>query len=119
MIFRLVIFEIAREDCAPDVDLRLQVLDRMFKYFGPAPPAFFDHIGLDSLDKEEQEVLLRLNHFDEHNKLEPFWDWATTGDPSVDEETFSFLRRMLSLDPGGRATIDKVLDDPWWNNYGH
>ncbi|ERF74133.1 hypothetical protein EPUS_09229 [Endocarpon pusillum Z07020] len=118
VVFRLMIFGIYPEHRTPDVDLRWQVLERMFRYFGPSPPAFFDHIGLDSLDKVEQEVLLRLNHFEQHNKREPFWDWATTGDPSMDEETFSFLRKMLSLDPGRRATMDQVLDDPWWNNYG-
>ena len=113
-----MIFAIAPEDRVPDVDLRLQVLERMFRFFGPAPPAFFDHVGLDSLDKVEQEALLSLDHFEQGNEREPFWDWANTGDHSMDEETFSFLRRMLSLDPGRRATIDKVLDNPWWNRYG-
>ncbi|KAF7509651.1 hypothetical protein GJ744_007522 [Endocarpon pusillum] len=112
---RFMIFEIHPDDRVPDVDLRWQVLERMFKFFGPAPPAFFDHIGFDSLDKEGQGHLLRLDHPEQRNQREQFWDWVNTGHAETDELIFSFLRKMLTLDPGRRATIDKVLDDPWWD----
>ncbi|KAI0013538.1 kinase-like protein [Xylariaceae sp. FL0662B] len=92
------------------------ILEAMIRYFGPVPDGLLERVRNGSADHESAQILegmrnamLELPYEDE--RLE---GWDEKRFPNLNSEVKRVLSRMLNFDPNKRATIDEILEDPWW-----
>ncbi|KAK5093758.1 hypothetical protein LTS08_008822 [Lithohypha guttulata] len=87
------------------------ILYKLLSIFGPLPPELITHVN----DEYWGELLTALSQVvaDEDSSVR-FEQWGENVFPNLDRETKRVISRMTSLDPKGRATMDEILEDPWW-----
>lgn len=94
--------------------LLLEILTRHFNYFGPLPVELLDRVN----DIEQSKLLKLASELsDQTVKEDPWWrieQWPEDIIPHVDIVGRSLISRMSKLDPAARATMDEVLEHPWW-----
>lgn len=79
--------------------------------FGPLPPGLITHIN----DEYWGELLTALSQVvAEEDPSGRFELWEESTFPNLDSEAKRVISRMTNLDPKKRATIDQMLEDPWW-----
>jgi len=119
VMLRINILGFIQEELQPDVDTGPQVMDRMIRYFGLVPDTLFNDIP-----NQWRQILQILNDsYSNEESFEPFSDWGQNvfpilvTDPNfeyLDPSFKRFIGRMMSMDPDKRATVEELLDDPWW-----
>lgn len=88
------------------------VLYKLLSMFGPVPPGFIAHMN----DEYCVELLTALSEaVAEEDPSVRFKQWEESTFPNLDHETKRMILRMTDLNPKNRATIDQILEDPWWN----
>ena len=50
---------------------------------------------------------------DEDQRM-PFEQWDEKAFPNLDLEAKRMILKMTDLDPKQRVTMDRILEDPWW-----
>jgi len=119
VMLRINILSFTQEELQPDVDTGPQVMDRIIRYFGLVPDALFHNIP----DQWRQILQVLNDSYCNEESLEPFSEWGQTvfpilgTDPNfeyLDSGFKRFIERMMSMDPDKRATVEELLDDPWW-----
>lgn len=119
VMLRINILGFTQEELQPDVDTGPQVMDRMIRYFGLVPDALFNDIP-----NQWRQILQVLNDsYCNEESFEPFSEWGQrvfpilVTDPNfeyLDSGFKRFIGRMMSMDPDERATVEELLNDPWW-----
>jgi len=119
VMLRINIFGFTQEELQPDIDTEPQVMDRMIRYFGLVPDALFKDIT----DQWRQILQVLNDSYCNEESFEPFSEWGQrvfpilATDPQfeyLDSGFKNFIGRMMSMDPKKRATVEELLDDPWW-----
>jgi serine/threonine protein kinase len=88
------------------------ILYKLLSMFGPVPPELITHIN----DEYWDELLTALSEaVAEEDPSVRFEQWEESTFPNLDHETKRMILRMTDLNPKNRATIDQILEDPWWN----
>lgn len=94
--------------------LLLKILTRHFNMFGPLPTALLEHI---KNEKWNGYLKIASEISDKIVDESPGWrieQWPEDTIPYVDPVAKSLISRMSKLDPAARATIDEILEHPWW-----
>ncbi|KAL6240886.1 hypothetical protein RBB50_012145 [Rhinocladiella similis] len=87
------------------------ILYKLLSMFGPLPPGLITHIN----DEYWGELLTALSQVvAEEDPSGRFELWEESTFPNLDSEAKRVISRMTNLDPKKRATIDQMLEDPWW-----
>ena len=87
------------------------ILYKLLSMFGPLPPELITHVN----DVYWGELLTALSQvIADEDPSEHFKQWEEHLFPNLNTETKRLILRMMNLDPKKRATIDQVLEDPWW-----
>lgn len=88
------------------------ILYKLISIFGPLPPELSKHVD----DEYWGELLTALSQVvADEDPSGLFEQWAENVFPNLDPETKRVISRMTNLDPKKRATMDQILEDPWWN----
>lgn len=87
------------------------ILYKLLSMFGPAPPELITHVN----DEYWGEWLTTFSQVvvDEDPSAR-FEQWEEKVFPNLDSEAKRVILRMTKLDPKKRATMDQILEDPWW-----
>ena len=105
------IFGFESEKLEEGVLPEIEVLERMMSYFGPVPEGLLEHIN----HNEWCNALITLSaSFDKENPPRPFALWDEQYFPYLDSDFKRLVDRMMNLDPSKRATVNDLLNDPWW-----
>lgn len=87
------------------------ILYKLLSIFGPLPRELITHVN----DEYWGELLKALSQVvageDPSGRFE---QWQENLFPNLDPETKRVISRMTNLDPKKRATMDQILEDPWW-----
>ena len=112
-VLRIIIFGIDRENLEEGVSPEEEVLKRMISYFGPVPLGLLKHVDQD----EWCTSMIRMNStFNKSNPAMPFRLWNEQGFPRLESDFKRLVSKMMDLDPAKRASVDELLEDPWWNS---
>jgi serine/threonine protein kinase len=88
------------------------ILYKLLSIFGPLPPELITHVN----DEYWGELLTALSQvIANEDPKKHFEHWEEKNLPNLNSETKRVILRMTNLDPKKRATIDQILEDPWWN----
>ena len=96
-------------------ELELETMTRHLVFFGPLPEALIKLVG----DEKWCEFLREASQMAADLEANEYPDarleqWADEMIPNLDAEAKRMISRMAKINPAERATIDDVLDDPWW-----
>ncbi len=87
------------------------ILYKLLSIFGPLPPELITHVD----DEYWGELLTALSQaVADEDPSGLFEQWEENVFPNLDPETKRVVSRMTNLDPKKRATMDQILEDPWW-----
>ena len=87
------------------------ILYKLLSIFGPLPPELITHVN----DEYWGELLMALSQVvADEDPSDHFEQWEENVSPNLDPETKRVISRMMKLDPKKRATMDQILEDPWW-----
>jgi serine/threonine protein kinase len=87
------------------------ILYKLLSLFGPAPPELLALID----DEYWTELLTALSEVViEEDPGTRFAQWQQGQLPNIDHRTKDLILKMTNLSPLKRATIDEILNDPWW-----
>lgn len=100
------------EELAKDgVEAEQYLLYKLLATFGPAPPGLIKHI-------DHEEAAHFLTEISEAVSAgvpdKPFAQWTESELPNLDAEAKRMILRMTNLDPAKRATMERIMEDPWW-----
>ncbi|KAK5093980.1 hypothetical protein LTS08_008764 [Lithohypha guttulata] len=84
---------------------------KLLSVFGPLPPELVTHVNDEDWGELFTALSLVVAHEDPSARFE---QWGKDVFPNLDPETKRVLSRMTNLDPKRRATMDEILEDPWW-----
>ncbi|EEQ35180.1 conserved hypothetical protein [Microsporum canis CBS 113480] len=104
-------FEQLRKD---EVDPELEIMGRLIAFFGPVPDELVTHVQ----HEEWGRVMTVLSESTmDGGPVGPgrFAKWAEKEYPNLDSEAKRMLLRLMNLGPSKRATMEEILEDPWWN----
>ncbi|KAM5442569.1 hypothetical protein MferCBS31731_002448 [Microsporum ferrugineum] len=104
-------FEQLRKD---EVDPELEIMGRLIAFFGPVPDELVTHVQ----HEEWGRVMSVLSESTmDGGPVGPgrFAKWAEKEYPNLDSEAKRMLLRLMNLGPSKRATMEEILEDPWWN----
>ncbi len=91
-----------------------EILHRHLLYFGPLPDGLLQQIK----DESWCDALKKLSEMAEVTANDDpgvrFEQWGEDVAPNLSPEAKSMISRMTNLNPAARATIDEVLEHPWW-----
>jgi serine/threonine protein kinase len=108
---RINIFGIQIEDRDEGISPEDEVLKRMIMYFGPVTLGLLEHVN----DDQWCSAMIKLNSsFNIDNPARPFSLWDERGFPGLESDFKRLVGRMMALDPAERATVNELLEDPWW-----
>jgi serine/threonine protein kinase len=108
---RINIFGIQIEDRDEGISPEHEVLKRMIMYFGPVTLGLLEHVN----DDKWCSAMIKLNSsFNKDNPARPFRLWDERGFPGLESDFKRLVGRMMALDPAERATVNELLEDPWW-----
>jgi len=94
-----------------DVEPETEVLGRDIVFFGPLSEGLLKHTA----DETWQTVLGQIA--EDVAGADPSFhlsNWQENDFPNIDAGAKNMLSRIMNLDPAKRATIDEILDDPYW-----
>lgn len=87
-----------------------ECLTRQFAFFGPLPQELLDRVN----NERGNRLLLEAAKAGELVATEDtgsrFEHWGN----DLGLETKNMLSRLVNLGPMARATMDEILQDPWW-----
>ena len=87
------------------------ILYRLLSMFGPVPFELIAHIN----DEYWGELLTALSEaVAEEDPSVRFAQWKEKDFPNLNLETKRMILRMTNLDPKKRATMEQIMEDPWW-----
>lgn len=96
--------------------LMLEILLRQFISFGPLPTELLEHVN----DEEGSKVMKMASEISDGIVSEQpgsrFDEWPNGSMEHLDSGARDLISQMTKLDPATRATIDKVLEHPWWQS---
>lgn len=91
-----------------------EILVRHISYFGPLPEGLLQQVDdkvwcsiLQAASRIAEEVIN-----DDPNMR--FEQWPEELAPNLTPGAKSMISKMMNLDPAARATINDVLENPWW-----
>jgi serine/threonine protein kinase len=88
------------------------ILYKLLSMFAPVPPELITHVN----DEYWGELITAFAQaMAEEDPSCRFEQWEESTFPNLDTEAKRVVLSMTNLDPKKRATMDQVLDDPWWN----
>ena len=102
--------QLEREGIEPE----LEIMGRLIAFFGPVPDGLVTHID----DENWSKVIRAISEGTmDGGAVGPgrFETWDEKDYPNLDPETKRFLLRMTNLDPSMRATMEELMEDPWWD----
>jgi serine/threonine protein kinase len=89
----------------------LVILYKLLSIFGPLPQELITHVN----DEYWAELLTALSQAAaDEDPGAHFEQWDENTFPNLDAEAKRVISRMTNLDPKKRATMDQILEDPWW-----
>ncbi|KAM5476925.1 hypothetical protein MauCBS54593_000196 [Microsporum audouinii] len=103
-------FEQLRKD---EVDPELEIMGRLIAFFGPVPDELVTHVQ----HEEWGRVMTVLSESTmDGGPVGPgrFAKWDEKEYPNLDSEAKRMLLRLMNLGPSKRATMEEILEDPWW-----
>lgn len=87
------------------------LLYKLLSMFGPVPPELIAHVN----DDEWREMLTAFSHdVAEEDPSMRLQQWDENFLPNLNPEAKRLIAKMTNLDPGARATMAQVMEDPWW-----
>jgi hypothetical protein len=96
-----------------EFDAEDEGLSRDLLFFGPLCEGFLQHTAdytwnafLRKTAKQLAGPRESINHLP---------NWQEKDYPNIDAGAKSMLLRIMNFDPAKRATIDEILEDPYWN----
>ena len=89
------------------------ILYKLLSMFGPVPPELIAHVN----DEYWGELLTALSQVvaDEDPSVR-FEQWEENVFPNLNPETKRVISRMTNLDPKKRASMEEIMEDPWWKS---
>ncbi|EPE35225.1 hypothetical protein GLAREA_10922 [Glarea lozoyensis ATCC 20868] len=94
-----------------EVEPEIEVLGRDIVYFGPLSEGLLKYTA----DETWQTVLGQVAAMVAGAELSfHLSNWQESEFPNINAEAKRMLSRIMNLDPAKRATIDEILDDPYW-----
>lgn len=94
--------------------VELEVVVRHFLYFGPLPDELLKHVNdstWESLYRDASDIAETEAVGDPDAR---FKRWSSAIAPHLNPGAKEIISQMTCLDPGKRATIEKVMGDLWW-----
>ncbi|KAG5297219.1 serine/threonine protein kinase [Histoplasma ohiense] len=96
------------------IEPELEIMGRLISFFGPVPDELVTHVN----NENWGQIMMAISEgtFD-GGSVGPgrFEKWKEKDYPNLDSETKRFLWRMTNLSPLKRATMEELMEDPWWN----
>ncbi|KAL9023963.1 MAG: hypothetical protein Q9196_006857 [Gyalolechia fulgens] len=87
------------------------ILYKLLSMFGPVSFELIAHIN----DEYWGELLTALSVVAaEEDPIVRFAQWEEKDFPNLNLETKRMILRMTNLDPKKRATMEQIMEDPWW-----
>lgn len=87
------------------------ILYKLLSIFGPLPPGLITHVDDEYWGELLRTLSLVVAGEDPSGHFE---QWEENVLPNLDSEAKRVISRMTNLDPKKRATMDQILQDPWW-----
>ena len=91
-----------------------EIVVRHFMYFGPLPDGLLRHVN----DEKWTALFQAASEIAETEAAEDpacrFERWSVDDAPHLTSEAKEMIIKMVRLDPTRRASIDEVLESPWW-----
>lgn len=88
------------------------ILWKLLSMLGPAPLELITHIDDEGWTEFFTELSKEVMKEDSSNRLE---HWNESVFPNLNDENKRMILRMMNLNPAKRATVDQIMEDPWWN----
>ncbi|KAL9023222.1 MAG: hypothetical protein Q9196_007330 [Gyalolechia fulgens] len=96
---------------AEGVEPEQVILYKLLSMFGPVAFELIAHIQ----DEYWGELLTGLSEVAaEEDPIVRFAQWEETVFPNLNLESKRMILRMTNLDPKKRATMEQIMEDPWW-----
>ncbi|KAF3482239.1 uncharacterized protein GIQ15_04998 [Arthroderma uncinatum] len=97
------------------VEPELEIMGRLISFFGPVPAGLVTHVQHEDWGKVM--MVISESTMDDGGPVGPgrFSKWEENDYPNLDSETKRMLSRLTNLDPSKRATMEEILEDPWWH----
>ncbi|EEH22249.1 serine/threonine protein kinase [Paracoccidioides brasiliensis Pb03] len=96
------------------IEPELEIMGRLISFFGPVPDELVTHVN----NENWGQIMMAISEgtFD-RGPVGPgrFEKWEEKDYPNLDSDTKRFLWRMTNLSPLKRATMEELMEDPWWN----
>nr|KMM70901.1 hypothetical protein CPAG_07210 [Coccidioides posadasii RMSCC 3488] len=96
------------------IEPELEIMGRLISFFGPVPDELVTHVN----NENWGQIMMAISEgtFDGGpvgpGRIEK---WEEKDYPNLDSKTKRFLCRMTNLSPLKRATMEELMEDPWWN----
>ncbi|EGC47039.1 conserved hypothetical protein [Histoplasma capsulatum var. duboisii H88] len=96
------------------IEPELEIMGRLISFFGPVPDELVIHVNNDNWG---QIMIVISEGTSDGGPVGPgrFEKWEEKDYPNLDSETKRFLWRMTNLSPLKRATMEEIMEDPWWS----
>jgi hypothetical protein len=94
-----------------EVEPEVEVLGRCIVYFGPLSEGLLGHTADETWQTVLGQVAEGVAGADPSFHLS---NWQEDQFPNIDAGAKSMLSRVINLDPAKRASMDEILDDPYW-----
>jgi hypothetical protein len=94
-----------------EVEPEIEVLGRDIVYFGPLSEGLLKHTADETWQTVLGQVAEGVAGADSSFHL---LNWQENDFPNIDAGAKRMLLRIMNLDPAKRATIDEILEDPYW-----
>ena len=95
-----------------EVEPEIEVLGRDIVYFGPLSQGLLNHTANETWETVLGQVAEGVAGADPSFHLS---NWNENEFPHIDARAKSMLCRIMNLDPAKRASIDEILNDPYWS----
>lgn len=96
------------------IEPELEILSRLITFFGPVPPELIAHID----NERWSNILMELSEATASDPSMRFGEWEEDAFPNLTPATKEMITQMTKLNPAERATMSRILKDPWWNHSG-
>lgn len=91
-----------------------EILVRHFMYFGPLPEGLLKHVDDELWSRLYKEASMLAETEAAEDPTARLKDWTTSDARHLDPEAKDMIINMTRLDPAQRASMDEVLQHPWW-----
>jgi len=97
-----------------NIRLEQEVLVRHFLYFGPLPEGLLKQVNDEAWCNALRIAAEMSEAVASNDPGVRFEQWPEDLAPNLSPEAKGMISRMTNLDPAARATIDEILEHPWW-----